>query len=1409
MPTVKYNRYLEINPAFESVIDIDADKRNRNLWQEYIVGDDMERLMEFLCQSLGNEAPDARRSFWIHGSYGTGKSYAALFVKHLMEESPETVDAFLSSRSTLSKFRNRFAKCRKNGDYLVIWKTGCTGIRTGDMMLLEAEKAVYDALREKYGEKAYLGSDSLMDAVKAKLADPSINWSYLLENTTLGDDFSSVEELRKLVNNGDLSALQATATVIRQKGYGLVNNLETFKAWIGDVIDGNQLSKSGIFFIWDEFTEYVAHSDDRTVMQQISEFCKQKPFFMFYVVHRSQEMLDSMGKDRYQLITARFHEVEFHVSADAAFDLIAGSINTLNGMEEHWKEAQKPVIQRIRPFLPDISGLEDKISEKIDKLCPIHPMTIRLLSRVAQNFAASQRTMFRFMKDQSDTEHGFVGFINQYGPDDQACWLTPDWLWDYFFTRESDFNDRETRAAEFIHHYEDSRHLVENDDNALRVFKTALLLLAVMSSTKGLYGGVRNQGGISATVECLKNCLCGVIAKEQIEDLLSTLKDSRVLLQDESAQGVVRLQLPFRGGNEDEFQKKYDENDKNYTRYKMFAHDGPLAVAFEKKAWDESDAAFRRMKICVCCAETNSIKTRLEEVLKDLERYPYKLGLLIVTVCDEAQYRSVQGDLKSKCEQVNEPRLTIALVNNPFTEDKRKKWLTSLTKQELANGRGQDIAAKGYKNEATAIVESWVVSAAGGKIIAWNWNQELHEFKDQYGMAHLKNTIYTHILKALFPYAPESIVITNTAYKRCNESATLAGITRQSKNAKQQRNAQLESVLTGLETAGLLNLTKIEDMEAASGSKAADSVAALARTIREQMESGQRVVLSYLWDKLQQEPFGYYDTIACGILLGYVFSCYKDSAYSWTDSALGAHVLNEANLKKMVSDLCKGSMTTDYLSAGSITFQHFREYAKRILNLTDAQVANETECWHNMREAVTKAGAPLWALKYLTDETYRSPDFKDAALQIADNLQDFLSRENDRETVMGNVVQLFSGRGRVREILAKSFQDKNAMNVAFRAFLFDSSPELRDIAGKLSVKPEELSDKLHSVMQNAIYTWTEDQVREKLPDIVSDYRYLDALNKAMGKEYHSAEDARRDLTNLFRFLRLSMAAIENSGALWYLALSILREVSKRGTAHMTPEERAVHVAELVENGQKAMDCLRDGKPALAEILDARKIEYTEEELDSVYAGFKDMSCDATLSQFDKELQRQIDKIDAARNRILLKERWRMLSGEDTVRSWCKTHNAPLLWIVTRDLQKAIDTLIDVQNETRTVNQSVVSAIEVLNRIDPLLLTDDKKIAAALLETIGEEYRPILEDERDRATVMTKAKMKLGNDMSAWTSAELSALQRILKEFEREKAKKEKLERAKERVLTMDERELRNHVRTFIERHPEYCDIVLD
>ena len=48
------------------------------------------------------------------------------------------------------------------------------------------------------------------------------------------------------------------------------------------------------------------------------------------------------------------------------------------------------------------------------------------------------------MKDTKESEEnvGFIYYINNYGPDDWR-WLTPDFLWDYFFTRESDFSDKD------------------------------------------------------------------------------------------------------------------------------------------------------------------------------------------------------------------------------------------------------------------------------------------------------------------------------------------------------------------------------------------------------------------------------------------------------------------------------------------------------------------------------------------------------------------------------------------------------------------------------------------------------------------------------------------------------------------------------------------------------------------------------------------------------------------------------------------------------------------------------------------------------------------------------------------------------------------------------------------------------
>ena len=1399
MPNKKYSDFIEISPTFESVVDIDADTRNKNLWREYIVGEDMEKMMEVLCQSLNKEEPDSRRSFWIEGTYGTGKSYAAILIKHLMEDPSDVVDSYLAGNSRLVPYRNRFMKCRAKdkGDYLVIWKTGCTGIRDGNAMLMEAEKAVREALAAKFGDKADYGESSLQDAVMQQVNSPVHNWEYILENSVLGDDYSSVEELRESLEAGDLLALQKTAAVIRQYNWGLVDSLDTFKKWISAVIENNGLSKSGIFFIWDEFTEYVANSDEQTILQQLSEFCKVQPFFMLFVVHRTTAMVERITPERYQLITHRFHHVEFHISTDAAFDLIAGSINIRNGMSEHWKEERKRVIQNIQACLPDMSGLDDKISEQIEHLCPMHPMTIKLLSRVAENYAASQRTMFRFMKDQSNSEHGFVGYINKEGPDSQACWLTPEWLWDYFFTRESDFSDKDTKAAEYIRHYEESRHLVENDENAHRVFKTAMLLLALMSSTKGIYSGRRAKDGIAATKDCLETCLAGVMGKTQIEDMLQTMVDGKILVLDEGSNNIVRIQLPFRGAGDTDFAARLAANDRRYTRYKMFSKEGAFAQAFEKQAWDANDATLRRMKIAVCCAETNSINTRLGEITKELEKYPYKLGLLIVTVQSDAQAVSIQSTLQAKSAEANEPRLTIALVKTPLTDENRTKWLAAITKQEMAAESGQTGSVQQYRIEESTIISSWVGGAvSGGKIIAYNGNSV---FNSIYGMAHLRKIIRSNVQDVIFKYAPENIVVTNTAYKACNDGAPTAGIQRKSGNS------QLTNVLNALKFAGILDLTTIGEIVDAknSGNKQAECVAALAELIKNEMESGHKVNLGDLWATLQKEPYGYYNTIACGVLLGFVFSCYKNSKYTWTDSVQSPHVLAEATIGKMVSSMCGGKMTTDYLSAGSLTWQNFSEYLSKIFNLSVAQLAEQTSGYHNVREAVVKSGSPFWVLKYLPETEWSSKDLRNTADKVIDHIQTFIAQEGDIEGAMSETLQLLTGRGKIRIVLAKAFQDKNAMAAAFRSFLFAASPELKDVATRLAIQPEELSDRLHSVMQGAIYTWTEEQVKDKLADVAEQYKYLEAIGKVQGTTYHSIEAARKDLENLFNFLRIPMSAIAELNKPWFSALQVLYNVAYTDVVHLSAEDRNAAILTLEQHGVLAKDCLQNGKPVLEDILNSRNIECTQDELTAVYAGMKDLNCNTTLTQFNRELDAQINKISFARNKSTLLETWRLITGEDSIKTWCNTHDVPLMWIVPKELTKAFSTLLDVQNGNYTVDAAVTSAIHSLQKMDTSILTDNSRIEKAFMALIGSEYSLLW--DVNRVAIITEAKIKIGNDMSTWTAADLTTLQGILKRMQQEKAKKEKLVGTKNNVRTMQESVLRDRVTAFLDAHPEFCD----
>lgn len=84
---IKYDSFIELTPGYESVVDISSDSRNADFWSRYIVNDDMVTAVKLLAKSLRPDDPNEDMwHYWIKGSYGTGNTYSAIVIKHLLHD---------------------------------------------------------------------------------------------------------------------------------------------------------------------------------------------------------------------------------------------------------------------------------------------------------------------------------------------------------------------------------------------------------------------------------------------------------------------------------------------------------------------------------------------------------------------------------------------------------------------------------------------------------------------------------------------------------------------------------------------------------------------------------------------------------------------------------------------------------------------------------------------------------------------------------------------------------------------------------------------------------------------------------------------------------------------------------------------------------------------------------------------------------------------------------------------------------------------------------------------------------------------------------------------------------------------------------------------------------------------------
>ncbi len=1393
----KYNKYIEIRPGYESVVDLGSEDRNPNLWQEYIVHEDMKQAVEKICSSFKMENLDQRRSFWIHGTYGTGKSYAGIVIKHLFTDTPDNISDFFDRKKLLTPYKNKFMSIREKGDYLVVWRSGVTGVNSGISLMMEMELGIRKALSEKFGDKAYYGKTSLVSESQRIVSDNKYNWEAIFNEAPYFSYYDDFEEFKQDVLNGNLNACSIVSEVCRKYGWAMFDSVDNFETWIADVIAGNNLKDTGIIIIWDEFTDFVRNNGDDNVLQRLSEYCKKSPFFLFLIVHVDTSWLTSLGEDTYQRIMGRYHELHFHISENAALEMIGESIECRKGMEGNWESIR-------RQYVKDIIGQFDELSiynlkqAQLEQLFPLHPMTLTMLTRVADNFAAASRTLFSFMKDaeKAESQVGFIHYIDTNGPDDWR-WLTVDYLWDYFFTDDSVIKNFSTEARRAHQLFEQKKDQVTGDGNdfVLRVFKACLLMIAVMSTDKVSYNSRRTIQKADATRNTIRKCFAGQLSEQVVDDCLQALYDSDILYPVQTSDKKdYRIELPY-GQNVEKFDIRLEAVKKASTRHMLFNKGGAYSKYIEDSLWAKTtDEMYNRMAIAACSEEKASMSARYGEVALELERSPYKLGVVAVVLSESSHLAAAELKVKELLTNDTSGRVAFCIFKEPLTDDNLDDWYRAKTHYELANEDGKEGSADKYEEEMKTQLAEWTAVATSGTISLYIGDRT---YQSVFGKDDLKKRIRKEMLFKIFPDAPENIDDLPTIYKKAQESFALAGVNLNSNKP----NAQMTHIADRLKIAKAWDCKTIDELEMVSGTPAGNAIAALAKNIHSKMTQGAKIRLDDLWAELQKPPFGYYNNMLCAYLLGFVFRFWKDSEFNWVDNESNPSVLTDKYLAKMIITICTDKAINHTLSSGSEIWQSFKQYLKSIFGLKDNEVPNEQKARFSLCAKVTSYGVPIWSLKYVPEDKVGGSAAKAVCDEALDGFFRFSQNyaDDDPEEVMTSVVKAFTGKGRQRKALEEILSDEKTRYDSFKRFIQIQSDDLSALMDELKLNDNNLFDSIKKLMQANIDTWTEDQVKEKISDLTDEYRLVSALNKAIGSNEKSLSKHIATLRNCFESMKVPGSIIETMEYDWIPAMQSMHYLCVSNWQNLGKDEKASVIENIETFGKEAWDSISSPKVLLGAYIKTLGMECSGDDLTTVFGQIREWDYDTNVPVFKDHISRPLENLRNERTKTQLAKEWKDISGFSTVEEWCKHYNVPIQWVVRPELVEYVEVVYKINNHNQVVPQEVINALNYFKNNDMSYLTDRQYIKEKFFDEIGDIYEEYFVEHED--ALFTKIRVECGPTVYEWANKSARLL-KVVETYVKKICEQKDKGKAVDKIKNAAEPELKKQVLGLLDDHPE-------
>lgn len=478
----KYRHYFDIDPDYFPAVNEAVINNNPDMWKKYYPHATFIKLVKDTVNVLRKEQ---KRSIWVEGAYGTGKSHAVLTLKKLLDASEEETKEYFEKFQMDNDLFNKLQGAKNSGEILTVHRYGSSSIRGDHNLVFAIQESIEKAFKDKGIENK--GNSALKGAIIKWLED-SANKNYFnslvtgeYSNLFGGDNADDILEKLNTLSGDALIALMDKIFKVADERQIKVLSLDTtgLVAWIKEIIKANNLK--AIVFIWDEFTEFFNNNTrSLTGFQEIAEISETDPFYLIIVTHKSAGLFDDADKDKSKILD-RFIKPTciIELPENMAFQLMGAAMekNQDEAVLDDWEMTVDDLYDRTydsRKIVKASANISDK---ELKDILPIHPYTALLLKHISSAFDSNQRSMFDFIKnDRGDEIKGFQWFIDNYGPDDDNPLLTIDMLWEFFYEKGKEYLSHDIRSILDCYSRAATKQL-SNEEK--KVLQTVLLLQAI------------------------------------------------------------------------------------------------------------------------------------------------------------------------------------------------------------------------------------------------------------------------------------------------------------------------------------------------------------------------------------------------------------------------------------------------------------------------------------------------------------------------------------------------------------------------------------------------------------------------------------------------------------------------------------------------------------------------------------------------------------------------------------------------------------------------------------------------------------------------------------------------------------------------------------------------------------------